>query len=88
MTGHALIVGLIYVYIWEGVVAGLFTGTRLVSVHQYVLGVIAALDPTQPSLLPAHLPLSSSVELGALVAVGAAVVAAWRLTRFEVSERP
>jgi ABC-2 type transport system permease protein len=88
VTGHALIVGLVYVYIWEGVVAGLFTGTRLLSVHQYVLGVSAALDPTQPSLLPAHLPLSSSVELGALVAVVATLVAVWRLARFEVSERP
>ncbi|HXQ96651.1 MAG TPA: ABC transporter permease subunit [Candidatus Acidoferrales bacterium] len=88
VTGHALIVGLVYVYIWEGVVAGLFTGTRLLSVHQYVLGVVAALDPTQPSLLPAHLPLSSSVELGALVGVGATLVAAWSLARFEVSERP
>ena len=88
VTGHALIIGLVYVYIWEGVVAGLFTGTRLLSVHQYVLGVMSTLDPSQPSMLPAHLPISSSVELGAVVAVGAAVVAAWRLSRFEVSERP
>jgi ABC-2 type transport system permease protein len=88
VTGHALIIGLVYVYIWEGVVAGLFTGTRLLSVHQYVLGVMSTLDPTQPSLLPAHLPLSSSVELGAVVAVGATLVAAWRLSRFEMSDRP
>ena len=88
VTGHALIVGLAYVYIWEGVVAGLFTGTRLISVHQYVLGVTAALDPTQPSLLPWHLELATSLELGAVVAAGATLIAIWRLARFEVAERP
>ncbi len=87
VTGHALIVGLAYVYIWEGVVAGLFTGTRLISVHQYVLGVAAALDPAQPSLLPWHLDLAASLELGAVVAVGAMLVAIRRLARFEVAER-
>ena len=88
LTSHALIVGLAYVYIWEGVVAGLFTGTRLVSVHQYVLGVAAALDPTQPSLLPWHLDLATSLALGAVVATGATVLAIARLARFEAAERP
>ena len=88
VTGHALIVGLIYVYLWEGVIAGLFAGTRLASVHQYVLGVAAALDPTQPSLLQAHLSAASSVGLGLLVAAAATVFAVWRLAGFEVAERP
>ncbi len=87
-TTHALIVGLIYVYLWEGVIAGLFAGTRLASVHQYVLGVAAALDPIQPSALPAHLSLAGSVGLGALVAGAATVLAVWRLAGFEVAERP
>ena len=87
VTSHSLIVGLIYVYIWEGVVAGLFTGTRLLSVHQYVLGVAAALDPTRPSGLDAHLDLSTSAGLGALVAVVAFAIAAQRLARFQISER-
>lgn len=87
VTTHALIVGLIYVYIWEGVIAGLFTGTRLLSVHQYVLGVAAALDPTQPSGLPWHLDLSTSVMLGTVVMLAAFAIAARRLMRFQVSER-
>jgi ABC-2 type transport system permease protein len=87
VTSHSLMVGLVYVYIWEGVVAGLFTGTRLLSVHQYVLGVAAALDPHHPSVLPWHLEPATSVGLGALVVVGATAIAIRRLSRFQVSER-
>ena len=36
-TSRALIIGLVYTLIWEGVLAGLFEGTRLLSVRQYAL---------------------------------------------------
>ena len=39
VTSRALIAGLIYVFIWEGLVNGLFAGTRLLSVRHYTLGV-------------------------------------------------
>ncbi len=87
LTSHALIAGLCYVYIWEGVVSGLFTGTRLVSVHQYVLGVAAGLDPTRPSPLPWHLDLAQALGLGAVVTALALGIAIRRLARFQVSER-
>ena len=38
-TNHSLIGGLIYVFLWEGVVTQLFTGTRYMSVRQYTLGL-------------------------------------------------
>ena len=43
ITSRALIVGLAYVVIWEGVVAGLFAATRIVSVRQHILAVAEAL---------------------------------------------
>ena len=43
VTSRALIVGLAYVVIWEGVVAGLFAGTRTFSVRQHALAVAEAL---------------------------------------------
>ena len=39
ITSRALIAGLIYVFIWEGLVNGFFAGTRLLSVRHYTLGV-------------------------------------------------
>ena len=62
-TAVALIAGLIYVFIWEGLVNGLFAGTRLLSVRHYTLGVAdwfvdlppsgfdAALDPATALIL-------------------------------------
>ena len=34
VTSRALVVGLVYVLIWEGVLAGLFEGTRIFSIRQ------------------------------------------------------
>jgi ABC-2 type transport system permease protein len=43
VTSRALIVGLAYVVIWEGVISGLFTATRTISVRQHALAVAEAL---------------------------------------------
>ena len=39
VTSRALIAGLVYVFIWEGLINGLFAGTRLLSVRHYTLAV-------------------------------------------------
>ena len=44
LTSRSLVVGLVYVLIWEGVLAGLFEGTRILSIRQYALAVWDALD--------------------------------------------
>ena len=43
ITGRALVFGLGYVLIWEGVLAGLFTGTQTFSVRQQTLAIADAL---------------------------------------------
>jgi ABC-2 type transport system permease protein len=45
LTSRALIIGLVYVVVWEGMLGGLFEGTRVLSIRQYLLGIVAALDP-------------------------------------------
>lgn len=65
VTSRALIVGLAYVVVWEGVVAGLFSGTRAVSIRQHVLSVAEALGG------PATADIA---ELGTAFALGAAAV--------------
>jgi len=45
-TGRALIVGLIYTLLWEGLLAGLFVGSRAFSIREYTIGLAALLDPT------------------------------------------
>lgn len=44
-TGRALILGLVYTLLWEGVLASLFAGSRAFSIREYTLGIASLLDP-------------------------------------------
>lgn len=47
LTTRALVIGLIYTFLWEGALGGLFDGVQVLSVRQYVLGIagVGSLDP-------------------------------------------
>ena len=80
-TSRALLLGLAYVLIWEGVLSGLLEGTKFLSIRQATLGLAAAFgidtpgDPLTPIV---------SVTVLAVVLVGAAILASWKLARFEI----
>src|SRR5436190_14290944 len=80
LTTRAIAVGLLYALIWEGVLANLVPGARLLSIGQYSLGIANSIarDP----LLNAALGLSTAVVMGLLVTAAALVVAARRLASF------
>lgn len=80
-TTRAFLVGLAYVLIWEGVLAGLLEGTKFLSIRQATLGLAAALGVDVPGE-----PLTPviSVLVLAVVLVGGFLLASWRLARFEV----
>jgi ABC-2 type transport system permease protein len=85
LTTRALIIGLAYVVIWEGVLAGLFEGTRVLSIRQYVMALVAALDPTGtvgsvPRLAPAVALTGAALVFGI-----ALLVAVEGLERHEVA---
>jgi ABC-2 type transport system permease protein len=86
VTSRALIAGLIYVFIWEGLVNGLFAGTRLLSIRHYTLGIADAFVDLPASDFDA--PLGSVTALVLMLVVGALVAwtAVQRLRRFEVGE--
>jgi ABC-2 type transport system permease protein len=44
-TSRGLIIGLAYSLLWEGLLAGALPGTQLLSVHEYVRGMVAAIGP-------------------------------------------
>jgi ABC-2 type transport system permease protein len=44
-TSRGLIIGLAYALVWEGLLAGALPGTQLLSVREYVRGIVAALAP-------------------------------------------
>ena len=80
-TSRALLLGLAYTLIWEGVLSGLLEGTKFLSIRQATLGVAAALGVDVPDdpLVPAV-----SVAVLAVVIVGGFLLASWKLARFEI----
>jgi ABC-2 type transport system permease protein len=85
-TSRALIAGLVYVFIWEGLINGLFAGTRLLSVRHYTLAVADIFVDLPRSAFDAK--LGSVPAVGLMIAVVGASV--WygvrRLQRFEIGE--
>ncbi len=80
-TSRALLLGLAYTLIWEGVLSGLLEGTKFLSIRQATLGVAAALGVDVPGdpLVPVV-----SVAVLAVVLVGGFLLASWKLARFEI----
>ena len=83
VTSRALIVGLAYVVVWEGVVAGLFAGTRTISIRQHILAVAEALGGGNAADI-ADLGLGVALGAIAIVTIGAAVLAVRRLETVEL----
>jgi ABC-2 type transport system permease protein len=86
LTTRAIAVGLLYVLIWEGLLGNLVGGARILSIAHYSLGVANAIHPDKN--LNAGLTLTTSVILGALVTVGALVLATRRLSAFAIKGEP
>ena len=81
-TSRALVVGLGYTLLWEGVLAGLLDGTRFMSIRQGTLGVAAALTGEDVGVDVLE-PLVS-VAILVVVVVGGFLLTTRALTRFQV----
>jgi len=86
VSSRALIFGLGYVFIWEGIVTELFTGMRWVSVRQYCLGVADLVSSTRKDDFHAELNGVAALVLIAWVTLTALVLATRRLQRIELTE--
>lgn len=85
VTSRALIIGLIYVFVWEAFITNLFSGTRWVSVREYVVGAADALTTAAP--VTAKLEGQEAAIASVVVVAASLVVGTWFLTRFEIGER-
>jgi ABC-2 type transport system permease protein len=85
ITSRALVFGLAYVLIWEGLLAGLFAGTRTFSIRQQTLAFADAIGSIPRTILDTPLDLTSAMVVGAFVLVGGTLLAIRRLGSFEIS---
>jgi ABC-2 type transport system permease protein len=85
VTGRALVFGLAYVLIWEGLLAGLFAGTRTFSVRQIALAFADAIGGIRTDIFDAPVDLTTAFVVGAALLLLATVIAVRRLRAFEIS---
>ena len=81
-TSRALVLGLGYTMIWEGILAGLLEGTRFLSIRQATLGIADGLSGGRVE--QASLDTGLSLVIIVAAAVAAFVLGSIRLTRFEI----
>jgi ABC-2 type transport system permease protein len=83
VTRRPVLFGLLYVLIWEGVLGNLLTGTRMLSVQQYVVAVAAKVGDTD--LLTGRVSVPVSVVMALVFTVGGTVLAVDRLRSFSIA---
>ena len=83
-TRHALIVGLIYVFIWEAVLAAYLDGIRYLSVRRFTLAVIEGLDGQRLRSLDLALGAGAGAVGAGIVIVAFTALAVRKLIRMDV----
>jgi ABC-2 type transport system permease protein len=85
-TSRALIAGLVYVFVWEGLINGLFAGTRLLSIRHYTLAIADVFVTVPSTTFDAKLSTVPALVLIAAVTIGSTWYGIRRLERFEIGE--
>ncbi len=85
VTRRALVLGLAYVLIWEGLLAGLFAGTRTFSIRQQTLAFADAFSDVPKAVFEAKLDLTTAIVVATIILVGATLLAIRRLGSFEIA---
>lgn len=85
VTGRAFIFGLAYVLVWEGFLAGLFAGTRTLSVREQTLAFAQAIANPPADVFSAQLPLGTAVVVAIVVTALALAIGARRMARLEIA---
>jgi ABC-2 type transport system permease protein len=83
-TRHALLLGLVYVFVWEATLAAYLDGVRFLSIRRYSLAVIEGLDGGRLRTLDLSLDASTGAVGAAIVIVVALALAVRRLARMDV----
>ncbi|MFI7021659.1 ABC transporter permease [Micromonospora sp. NPDC049900] len=83
LTRRPVLLGLVYVLIWEGLLSNVVTGTRVLSIQHYVIAIADKLAPT--ALLNTTVSVPVAAVMTVLVSVGFTVLAIDRLRAFSVA---
>ncbi|MFI7280354.1 ABC transporter permease [Micromonospora chersina] len=83
LTRRPVLLGLVYVLIWEGLLGNFVSGTKVLSIQQYVIALADRIAPTEMLATDVSVPVAA--VMSALIAVGFTVLAIDRLRSFSVA---
>lgn len=83
LTRRPVLIGLLYVLVWEGLLGNLLSGTRVLSIEQYVIAIADRLAPSD--LLKGTVSVPVAAIMAAVFTVGTTVLAIDRLRSFSVA---
>ncbi len=86
LSNHALIIGLIYIFLWEGALAGIFEGLRFLSIRHFSLGIAEWVAGTERETFDAYLGGETALAFVLATAFLALLWANRRLEQVEVRE--
>jgi ABC-2 type transport system permease protein len=85
VTSHPLAFGLLYVFVWEGLFGTFVNGIKYLSIRQYTLGILKALDGSRFAGPDQHVLGSSAAIVGTVIVIaGFALLVVRRLRRMDV----
>ena len=83
LTRRPVLLGLVYILVWEGLLGRFVSGTRVLSIEQYVITIVDRIAPTD--LLDGRVSLPVAIIMSVVVTVGCTVAAMDRLRSFSMA---
>jgi len=83
LTRRPVLLGLVYILVWEGLLARFVSGTRVLSIEQYVITISDKIAPTD--LLTAKVSIPLTIVMSAIFTIGCTLVAIDRLRSFSLA---
>lgn len=83
LTRRPVLLGLVYVLVWEGLLGNFVAGARALSIQQYAVAIADAIAPTE--LLDGRVALPVVVVMAAVITTGATALAIDRLRSFSLA---
>ncbi len=83
VTRRPVLLGLVYILVWEGLLGRFVSGTRVLSIEQYVITIADKIAPTD--MLPGKVSLPVAIVMSCIFAIGGTIYAINRLGSFSMA---
>jgi len=83
LTRRPVLLGLVYILVWEGLLGRFVSGTRVLSIEQYVIAISDKIAPTD--LLTGRVSLPVAIVMSSIFVIGGTLLAIDRLRSFSMA---